>query len=357
MKRIFLYIFSATLLLSMSVSCSKTDIVRGQGMGGEIYYDVIQTKSAVEYSKTDKFISYAWMVPDGYKWGASNNYDFSKPYISNVEISYTGDVWKNETKSFYWPKEGSLTFLAFSPSSIASEVRVSSKLGEGIMLDSWNVAEKQDIDFMVADVQSGKTANEVYAGYTGVPTVFRHKLAKLVGFKVNLLRDNGKSYTYHLMSIKVKNYSQKGSFISGISPSSILIGNWTVESGAKYSYTWYDDATGVEFSYNASASTAIPSDAYPDGIMLLPQIFANPGTSPDYTAIPYLEINYTIDKGSTTDNVTAKASLYSIFGSTVGVSMNKKITISIVINESQNLITWAPDQEDWTSGDDIDISF
>ncbi len=317
---------------------------------------MVSTKAATEYSQSDKFISYAWFVPDGSSWGTAANASIAQPYIHSAEISYVEGVWRNPAQKYYWPKQGSLAFMSYSPSSMSGSVTVSSASHTGIQVASWNVNDHQDVDFMVADIQSGKTANEVNAGYTGVPTIFRHKLAKIVSFKVNTLKDySSKGYKFYLKSIKIGNYPQIGSFTSGILPSATSIGNWVVEDGGKYSYVWYNDASGVEVTYSATSYTEIPSASFPEGVMVLPQIFSNPGKNPDYSTVPYIEVTYSVDRGSEVVTNTVQASMYSIF-STTGLSMNKKITLSLVISDGSKLITWAPDQEDWSSQGGLDIS-
>lgn len=357
MKSVAVKGFVLLCAAGMMCACSKNEFTGSAVADTQIVYDVISTKAAQVYDTSGRFISYAWYLPDGTKWGGNDNSSVAVPYISGSEISWQAGVWKNGQDTYYWPKDGTLTFLSYSPSGIAANVRVSSTIHRGIMLDSWDVASHQDIDFMVADVQSGMKANGTNAGYVGVPTVFRHKLSMVVAFKVNTLQDYSSKGAFYVTGLKICNYRQKGSYVSGIEPGTSNLGAWSVDADAPLNeYEWYSAGTtsGIEIKYSNSSYTVIPSGTYTGGILVLPQTFAYVGENPDYTAVPYLQMDYTVDRGSYKESKTARIPFYSVFSS--GLGMNKKITFNIVINDNQNLITWAPDMDEWTSGSDVDIS-
>ena len=58
-------------------------------------------------------------------------------------------------------------------------------------------------------------------------------------------------------------------------------------------------------------------------------------------------------KNNYTDSpITASVSFYDLFASTGNrLVINRNLTFNIVFNIDANLITWAPDQQDWGSGD------
>lgn len=346
------------LMLWVLGSCSKNETTMVCPKA-EIVYNVISTKAASAYDTNCPFISNVWYVPDGVKWGVGNYESQVQHYISDAEISYKGGLWRNASMVYYWPKDGSLTFMAYSPSKVKANVSVSSANYTGIQLNSWDVHEHQDVDFMVSDVQSGMKANASYAGYVGVPTVFRHKLSKLVSFKVTTLKDySSKGYKFYLKNITIGNYSQQGSYISGIVTSASAIGQWTVDKSSEaYDYIWYNTSgtdMGMEIEYSSTSAQDVASATYPDGIMLLPQEFDNPGDNPDYTKVPYLKIKYDFYRNDyTVEAKEATIPLYEVFSSSL--QMNKKITLTIKVSDSQSVIYWAPQMDDW-SGKDVDIS-
>ncbi len=346
------------LVLWVLGSCSKNETTSVYPKA-EIVYNVISTKAASVYDTNCPFISNVWYVPDGVKWGVGNYESQVQHYISDAEISYIGGLWRNASTVYYWPKDGSLTFMAYSPSKVKANVSVSSANYTGIQLKSWDVHANQDVDFMVSDVQSGMRANDSYAGYVGVPTIFRHKLSKLVAVRVTTLKDYSlKGYKFYLKNISIGNYSQQGSYVSGIVTSASAIGQWTVDKTSEvHEYVWYNTSgtgTGEEIIYDSTSAQDVASVAYPDGIMLLPQQFDDPGDNPDYTKVPYLKIKYDFYRNDyTVETKEAIVPLYDVFSS--GIQMNKTITLTIKVSDSQSVIYWAPQMDDW-SDKDVDIS-
>lgn len=153
----------------------------------EISYQVIsgRTKAPLEaYPTTVPFVSSAWYLPQGKKWDA-NKAD-AQLYISSAVISYDDatKVFKAATP-YYWPKKGSLTFMAYSLDKTYSpayspepgKIQITK---EGVVVTNWatNGSDKR-IDLMVADIVKDKSANGTSYGMVGVPIVFRHILSKV----------------------------------------------------------------------------------------------------------------------------------------------------------------------------------
>lgn len=371
------YISLIALLAGMAVSCAKIEQGNGRVEDRRICYDVIQDRSAVTkaagvYPTGESFASYAWYLPDGKNW-ADDKAD-AQLYINRAEISYdnANNSWYDKTMTYYWPNTGALTFFSISPASVAESAVLTKD--DGFWISSWDVAANQDKDIMVADIQTDKNANETVGSFTGVPTIFRHKLAMIEGFTFNTFKDyapgkSGDKYKdddkrFFIKSIKVNNLKQKGQFVSGNAPSSTNIGQWQVSgTSAETDYTWFSGDGDREVVYNSSGSESISATNL-DGkasILVLPQTFTNPdGADLEYEPhieITYVTWEYTNDSGACKSyETTARASLYSILAS-VGnrLDMNKKITFNITINLNSNLIIWAPDQNDWTD-DDFNIS-
>ena len=90
-------------------------------------------------------------------------------------------------------------------------------------------------------------------------------------------------------------------------------------------------------------------------IMLLPQTFANPGEA-DPSTVPHLKLVYTqrsYTSGTYSDvKKTAYVSLYDLFQSSANkININRQIKVRITFNLQADLITWAPDQEDWNDSE------
>ena len=360
-------------MLGMAASCTRIEQESISAQPAEIRYDVVQDRSAVTkaagvYPTGQSFASYAWYLPDGKNW-ADDKAD-AQLYINRAEVSYdnANNSWYDQTTSYYWPMTGALTFFSISPASLAGAVTITST--NGFAITDWNVHNHQDKDIMVADIQTDKNANQTVGSFTGVPTIFRHKLAMIESFTFNTFKNYAPGYTtygsykkedrrFFIISVKINKIKQQGKFVSG---SSINIGQWQVSDGsAENGYTWFSGPE-EEIVYSSIAeSLAANGLSGRENILLLPQAFANPGTA-NVEDVPHIEVTYvtykyTDNKGNYTKHTTtARASLYDVLKS-VGnrIDMNKKFTFNITINLDSNLIIWAPDQNDWT-GNDFNIS-
>ena len=169
-------IIPAVLVLTLGC-CTKIVQQSGPTDNTEISYQVIsgRTKAPSEaYPTTVPFVSSAWYLPKGKKWDAHKA--DAQQYISSAVISYdpATKVFKAETP-YYWPKKGSLTFMAYSPET--GKIQITK---DGVVVTDWatNGSDKR-IDLMVADIVKNKSANGTSYGMVGVPIVFRHILSKV----------------------------------------------------------------------------------------------------------------------------------------------------------------------------------
>lgn len=311
-----------------------------------ICYDVVQlrgTKAAETYPTNRPFISYAFMLPGGKTW--ADNKAEAQTYIAGATVSYNGGLWYDQSQAYYWPSAGSLSFFSYSPEALRNSTTVDKT--NGVTISGWDVNANQTVDIMVADVIMDQTAKSSVGVYTGVPTVFRHKLSQLVKFEFNTLQDYSSTTKFYVTGISLNNIKQKGTYVSGaeVGTTSVKMGKWTRDDTATPSrYYYYDGGTGgteTEIVYNSSSYTQVGSGS----IMLLPQSFSDPGENPDWNTTPHLSIDYKV--GS--EPKTAQVSLYELFSGELG--MNKQITIRVTFNNEGNLIMWAPDQEDWSDSE------
>ena len=341
--RLEAYIYG-TLALTLLSGCTKIEQREAEPV--PVSWQVIQdgpSTKAEAYDTNDKFLSWAWYLPNGKTWAV--NRAGSQLYINAAEISYNSGekCWRNASVHYYWPKAGALSFFAVSPSSLGSKVTCTAE--DGIKISNWDVNANRAVDIMVADVITEQTANSSVGVYTGVPTVFRHKLSQLVKFEFNTLQDYSSTTKFYVTGISLNNIKQKGTYVSGaeVGTTSVKMGKWTRDDSAtSNSYNYYDgDTGGTEIVYNSSSYTQVGYGS----IMLLPQSFSDPGENPDWDTAPHLLINYKV--GSKPK--TAQVSLYELFSGELG--MNKQITIRVTFNNEGNLIMWAPDQEDWSDSE------
>ena len=109
-------------------------------------------------------------------------------FMTNQKVSYleASNRWATAGVTYYWPRTGSMDFISYSPyTADGSNAPAPVVTEEGISYPAWDVAAHQDVDVMYSDKATGLTGNvNTYNhGYEGVPTLFRHALAK-VAFRI-----------------------------------------------------------------------------------------------------------------------------------------------------------------------------
>lgn len=174
------YIIIAIAALAASVACSKVETVDLQKeISFEVINSSVQTKafSGSIYSNGD-FGTYAW-------------FNDTTEFMVNEKVGKAGGVWKTVDHTFYWPKTGSVSFISYSPFAGTSNTAGTTPV---VKADSllYNGVTAGTTDLMYADrATCSNNVNEVLdslgrgsdSGFSGVPTIFRHALAKL-SFKV-----------------------------------------------------------------------------------------------------------------------------------------------------------------------------
>ena len=350
---------------TLTLSCTKVE--QSYPAQAQISYNVVQytqTKAAGEYPTTVPFVSSAFYLEDGKTWAA--NHSEAIAYIENATISYdeTRTNWYDADHAYYWPRAGKLTFFSYSPKAIKDYTQIEIDRNNGITIPDWDVDSHQDVDIMIADVQTDQTANQNVGTYTGVPTIFRHKLSQIVGFEFNTFEDyahghdgspskpyQNEDFVFIVKEISIGKLIQKGSYSSSfdVGTAAAKIGAWIPDESpdAKKSYTWYKNDEGTKIIYSTTSMTPIDRKA----LMILPQTFANPGEA-DPSTVPHLKLVYTqrsYNASSYSDTEkTTYVSLYDLFQSSANkININRQIKVRITFNLQADLITWAPDQEDW----------
>lgn len=344
MKRIILLAASAMAILA---GCTRTEIRSIADEPQQITFRTIETKAAtVDFLKDNKFYSYAWFLPSGNKW--ATNYAEAQAYIPGALIAFnkTDNAWKADRATYYWPKQGSLTFFAWTDNTkTPAQTLAGCEKGKGITFTAYSAFDNQNKDLLVADIaqdMNGQNLTTHQGWKPGVPTVFHHVLSSLA-FTIKTNEDYSAGATYSLKSIKLKHISTKGDYAQG-SPAATAVENV---------WTGYDDVKVMPVFTSAGqpVSDAVvkltPSTT--DFSIVLPQQFAD--------ATPEIEIAYTITTNYTgtdvVETVTESKPLKDIY--TEGWVPGKKYTLNIKL--SLNEILWDPSVEDWENGTVTDIPF
>ena len=174
-KRVLTY-----LALALLLSCTRIEVQDWEPQS-LVAYNVVsstaaQTKATTAFPTTSTFMSSAYQLNSGQSW--DSNYASSYLKFGPEEVKYMGTYWSTDDKHF-WEDGKTLTFFSYAPASLSSLGLTISE--EGVSVNAWAVTDdsKKDRLILVADIAKDKVKNESFAGFTGVPTHFRHKLSKV----------------------------------------------------------------------------------------------------------------------------------------------------------------------------------
>ena len=359
MKKYLLY---ATAACAALAACTKNE-VKPVEMDQEITYQTITTKAASSFASNRHFTSYAYMLPSGQTWD-SNSSDGSA-YIADADIYYHNTdskyEWKAD-KNYYWPKQGSLTFFAWSTYTTSkaslTAATVSCTQAKGIQVDAFDITKNKNVDFLVAEVSKDKKANETqhedgssHTWAKGVPTVFKHALSKLV-FKVVTVK-GGANYNYTPDKVT---FTVKSIKLKGVNNNLAYSQDW--QSGSTASkHTWTDPAPAVEIAevpvftstYVATNTATALTPAEGDYSIVIPQSF----DADDVLEIIYEIKTEFISGHPVTETVTiSDKKLSEVYTAKWEPGKEYTLTIKLGIDE----VLWDPTLEDWTVGTTVDVT-
>lgn len=328
-------LLSFAAMAALLSSCAKVQEDRAAVPDMSVCYQVVNTtKAASAYPEDRPFVSWAWYLPDGRSWAQDSGE--AQLYIPGETVIYGGalQAWTTAT-AYYWPKSGSLTFMSLSPAELAGNASCSPD--KGIEL-SFDVAAYPDVDLMVADIAADQRANDV------VPTIFRHKLAKVVSFTMKTDRDYGALSTVGGKRFTLNRISFAGVYKSGTYASGNFSGpkeGWSGHSGGG-DMVWYA-GNGIGITHDGTA--VLGKDG---GLFVLPQSFG-----PDAVLI----VEYTIEthiadaKPDHQEKVTESVRLSELHSSW---EMNRQISYTLTIGLDS--IEWEASAEEWQDRDGGDIT-
>lgn len=340
MNKHLFYIAAACVALA---SCVKNE-VRVNSPDKEITFQTVSTKAGAAFNKGNHFRSYAYFLEKDKNW--VDNHANATAYINNADIYYhtTLRYWA-AAYTYYWPKQGSLTFFAWTDDTadpkVGTGANVSCPPNEGIKIENYSVKDNLNKDILVAEIAKDKKSNESVTGRdwtNGVPTVFRHALAK-VEFKVNK-REDYPNVKIIVKKITLNKVSTKGTFTQG-SPTESRKWSAQTEPEDLSVFTGDEEVTTTATILNPNATPGVK-----DYFIVLPQNF-------DATSTSTLTIEYEIITTSTSfkETVIETKALNAIY--TSNWECNKKYVLGITLG--LNEIYWDPSIEGWENGDVTNI--
>lgn len=332
MKKVFL-IAAAVVALA---ACSKNEVLPSSSINNEISFNVApRTKAAPETFDTHNvFASWAYYLPKGSSWDSPAVGVTPQEYIKGRTISYVGGVWKEDGKTYYWPKDGGkLTFFAYSLNRdnltlTGGDSHFTCDAVTGIS-GAIDLMANKNTDFMVADIAKDKTANESLNSINGVPTLFKHKLSKVV-CQVQKAADY-QGVKFELDSIKFLNvchYATYGQFVND--------GTGTIKEvinpGRKDNQVYTSETQEI-----TTTPTPVTKE---DVVIYIPQKFADETSK---IRVVYT-ITTTVEGGATPIVQTVKRE-YSIKDKFAEWEMGKKYIFNLTFSLDE--ILWAPAVEPW----------
>ena len=273
-KRVLTY-----LALALLLSCTRIEVQDWEPQS-LVAYNVVsstaaQTKATTAFPTTSTFMSSAYQLNSGQSW--DSNYASSTLKFGPEEVKYMGTYWSTDDKHF-WEDGKTLTFFSYAPASLSSLGLTISK--EGVSVDDWDVTDDsmKDKQILVADVAKDKVKNESFAGFTGVPTHFRHKLCKV---SIRLAESTlSKADDIYVTKLSIGSYYTKADFKKGGTDAE--------------SWTNFQNSVSETVLYEAATGKLLSSDAFwvLDNVMI-PQTL---------TADSYLTISYKSVKSGVTND-------------------------------------------------------
>ena len=234
-KRILTY-----LALALLLSCTRIEVQDWEPQS-LVAYNVVsstaaQTKATTAFPTTSTFMSSAYQLNSGQSW--DSNYASSTLKFGPEEVKYMGTYWSTDDKHF-WEDGKTLTFFSYAPASLSSLGLTISK--EGVSVNAWDVTNDSMKNrlILVADVAKDKVKNESFAGFTGVPTHFRHKLSK-VSIRLAKSTFSEADDDIYVTKLSIGSYYAKADFKKGGTDAE----SWTNFQNSVSETVLYEAATG-----------------------------------------------------------------------------------------------------------------
>ena len=335
MKKYF-FILAAAAALAACAKNEVTPVLSNENT--EIAYNVAPKTKALDEAKQENFdqhnvfASWAYYLPKDHTWAADKA--TSQPYIVNSKISHKNGIWKDQTKSYHWPKDGgSLTFLAYSLNKENLTLAEGSEFtctNTGGVQGHIDLKDNKNTDFLVAEIAADKTANENQYVFNGVPTLFKHKLSR-VACTVKKAADYADK-KFELKEINFLSVATYGSYAQ-LPDEKFTAG--TVKHDQIYTKAVQEITT-----------TAAPV-ATEDVVIYMPQTFAD--------ATAQIQVKYTVTTtvgaGSVVEDCVKEISINSKFDEW---KMGRKYIFNLTFALDE--ITWDPAVEKWEDATAADVT-
>ena len=313
---------SAGLLAAALCICCSKNTLSGYRDADVIGYNVVTSTSSQPVRGASSFPTDATFISSAYALPLSQNWDSdaasATPEFGPEEVKWQATYWSTDTQH-YWSSDRKLTFFSYAPASLKEGYGVYINQ-DGVNVNSWDVlGTHKDKTLLVADIAKDKVKNESFAGFTGVPTHFRNKLAK-VTFRVASSDLVEKGTKVVLTRASLSGFYSKGNFAKGGSPSE----GWYNLDNKQSDYVLFDGENELTPAWQEKEWIMIPQ--------------STTGLS--------LSLEYRTEIGSVIKNETVTLSLVDDFRSGIW-EKGTHVTYSMKIGAGRIPILFDGTAEDW----------
>ena len=368
----------ATILV-LAASCVKNEVREVSMHGdGQILYNPaplrsMTTKADVQTTKfptSSTFGSCAWYLPGDNKWddhhaAAATATVVPTLYIEPSVISNKDGQWKawDSKKTYYWPMNGSLTFISWAPADLLDKVDASNnKLNsvtreEGFKITNWKMENTPGYGIVSTTSEGGVSTTDpnvdILLSYTKdctrntangkVPTIFSHLLCK-VKVEARLAKPlETDENPWKVTSVILSDIYTKGDYSTYVKDESnkiTLSKLWRNQSDRR-SYEYKPtNPVSVKYGEGGIGTGAV---IFPE-TLFMPQ-FLTERVEGNSTTLPMITIECENGKG---EKKTLKGLLYKNASSLSVWNQRKSITYVITIGNETAYIDFTANVDGWS---------
>ena len=380
--------FLAAVAAMVLAGCTKDEsIVEQQEIGFQpLAYKASQTKgdtagdetgsTTTNQQTTDNVITDAFYPTNGPSFGlfayqldgvSQGTFDANnakaKLYIDNKPVKYTSNYWRTDPKSF-WPLQGSLTFIAYSPFGVSASHRINeittneqvTKLSSVLTINGFQAGTKGQKDLMWSNLSKDNIANSTNYDadgnntdtYGGVPILFNHALCR-----IKITAKTAENYsgfaTYKLKQIQVVGLKDNATLTvtdnvaQWTAPTANLGTENTVDNATKYVFDFYAPDTYKVLSANSDTVTYMNAETAGNGLLAIPQSLEEVTLKVTYTMTVDPDGNGTGTAPAVVTETTKDVVLKT--GTLTKLEQNKVYTLNLSISADE--ILYSPDVVAW----------
>lgn len=358
-------VFIAALAVVAMASCTKNELkVPSNGTDAVISFQpVVANATKAGYitnssiapvgSTSDfKFTVYAWYTHNA-EMTASTTTATATKYMDAVEVSYKsshddttqGEGGWSPATTYYWPKNGYLSFDAYAPSAASTDGTFSPSVEHGLQITNYTVkdlAQQYDLLYSTRTLNKTTSTGGNNDTYDGVDIKFKHALSAI---EVTAKTFADYSDAIKLKKITILNAYNKGNFSQGMTDA-VTESSAAWDPSNETEYVLFTNDSGVVLD-----QTGLSSESTPNAIsnaILLPQDFSHTGGNKVSIKVDYtikcdagdLAQSYTVDLSTTSGSEAGGAS-----ASLSAWQIGKRYTYNFIFTLDE--VYFAPKVEDW----------